>query len=303
MKARHYLILMAVAILVPVTVIAGAGLSMLLDWERESRIRSVESSARATALLVDREVAAAQAALRALGNSDAMRRGDFAEIHREAGALKVLDMPTANAQMAAHAREIGRRQTRHLTRIVDDLLDVRRILSGKVELKKTPIDAGALLLHCCATRQVVDAGVHAWTVAVPPLWVDGDATRLEQVFDNLLHNAIKYTPAGGAIAVRGRAEDGAAVFEVSDTGIGIEPATLPLIFEALVQGPVSIDRAQGGLGLGLALVRELAALHGGTVTAHSSGEGQGSTFTLRLPQVPAPARPVDPEPDAAASVA
>jgi signal transduction histidine kinase len=140
-------------------------------------------------------------------------------------------------------------------------------------------------------------------VGVPPLWVDGDATRLEQVFDNLLHNAIKYTPAGGTIAVHGRADGGMAVFEVSDTGVGIAPATLPLIFEALVQGPVSIDRAQGGLGLGLALVRELAALHGGSVTAASAGEGQGSTFTLRLPLVAAPARSADPEPDAAASAA
>ncbi|WP_440968066.1 sensor histidine kinase [Massilia sp. GER05] len=145
--------------------------------------------------------------------------------------------------------------------------------------------------------------MHAWTVSVPALWVDGDATRLEQVFDNLLHNAMKYTPADGAIAVRGHAEDGVAVFEVSDTGIGIEPATLPLIFEALVQGPVGIDRAQGGLGLGLALVRELAALHGGGVTAASGGDGQGSTFTLRLPLVGAPARAADPEPDAAASAA
>jgi len=205
--------------------------------------------------------------------------------------------------MAAHAGEIARRQTRHLTRIVDELLDVRRILSGKVELKKARIDAGRVLRQCCETKQVVDAGAHAWTVDVAPLLVDGDVTRLEQVFDNLLHNAVKYTPAGGAIAVRGHAEDGVAVFEVSDTGIGIEPATLPLIFEALVQGPVGIDRAQGGLGLGLALVRELAVLHGGGVTAASGGDGQGSTFTLRLPLVAAPARAADPEPDAAASAA
>ena len=138
---------------------------------------------------------------------------------------------------------------------------------------------------------------------MPRVEVQGDRELLRQVFDNLLDNAIKYTPAGGAIAVRGRADDGMAVFEVSDTGIGIDPGTLPLIFEALVQGPVSIDRAQGGLGLGLALVRELAALHGGSVTAASGGEGQGSTFTLRLPLIAAPARSADPEPDAAASAA
>ena len=153
-----------------------------------------------------------------------------------AGALKVLDLPAVNPQMAAHAREIARRQTRHLTRIVDDLLDVRRILSGKVELKKARIDAGKALLHCCETKQVVDAGAHAWTVDVASLFVDGDVTRLEQVFDNLLHNAVKYTPAGGAIAVRAYPQEGMAVVEVADTGVGIAPATLPMIFEALVQG-------------------------------------------------------------------
>jgi signal transduction histidine kinase len=218
-----------------------------------------------------------------------------------AGALKVLDLPTVNPQMAAHAREIARRQTRHLTRIVDDLLDVRRILSGKVELKKARIDAGKVLQHCCETKRVVDAGAHAWTVDVAPLFVDGDVTRLEQVFDNLLHNAVKYTPAGGAIAVRAYPQDGMAVVEVADTGVGIAPATLPMIFEALVQGPVSIDRAQGGLGLGLALVRELVAQHGGTVTAASGGAGQGSTFTLRLPL--APDCTPDPKPDATARAA
>jgi signal transduction histidine kinase len=218
-----------------------------------------------------------------------------------AGALKVLDLPAVNPQMAAHAREIARRQTRHLTRIVDDLLDVRRILSGKVELKKARIDAGKVLQHCCETKRVADAGAHAWTVDVAPLFVDGDVTRLEQVFDNLLHNAVKYTPAGGAIAVRAYPQDGMAVVEVADTGVGIAPATLPMIFEALVQGPVSIDRAQGGLGLGLALVRELVAQHGGTVTAASGGAGQGSTFTLRLPL--APDCTPDPKPDATARAA
>jgi signal transduction histidine kinase len=110
--------------------------------------------------------------------------------------------PLAAIAGALTVRDIARRQTRHLTRIVDDLLDVRRILSGKVELQKVRVDAGRLLRQCCETRQVVDAGAHTWSVPVPALEVDGDATRLEQVFGNLLHNAIKYTPDGGAIAVR-----------------------------------------------------------------------------------------------------
>jgi signal transduction histidine kinase len=205
-----------------------------------------------------------------------------------AGAVQVLDLPDVKPAQAAHAREIGRRQVRHLTRIVDDLLDVHRILSGKVSLRRQRMDAGALLRQCCETRKLADAGAHAWQADVGELWVDADPTRLEQIFDNLLHNAIKYTPNGGAIAVRARAAGLEAVIEISDTGVGIDAATLPMIFDALVQGPTAIDRAQGGLGLGLALVSELAALHGGSVGAHSEGPGKGSVFVLRLPLAAAP---------------
>jgi signal transduction histidine kinase len=176
---------------------------------------------------------------------------------------------------------------RHLTRIVDDLLDVQRILSGKVTLQMHRLDAGQVLRQCLDAKIVVDAGAHAWSVDVEALWIDADDTRLGQIFDNLLHNAVKYTPHGGRIAVSARAEGGAALIEVSDSGVGIAADTLPLIFDPLVQGPTSLDRAQGGLGLGLALVRELTLLHGGVVEAHSDGQGQGCTFTLRFPLAPA----------------
>jgi signal transduction histidine kinase len=200
-----------------------------------------------------------------------------------AGAVQVLDLPGVKPELAAHAREISRRQLRHLTRIVDDLLDVHRILSGKVSLRRRPLNAGALLRQCCETRTLADAGAHAWQVAADDLWIAADPTRLEQIFDNLLHNAIKYTPAGGMIGVSSRADGAVAVIEVADTGVGIDADTLPMIFDALVQGPTGIDRAQGGLGLGLALVKELTGLHGGSVSAHSAGAGQGATFTLRFP--------------------
>jgi len=206
-----------------------------------------------------------------------------------AGAIQVLDLPKVKPELAEHARQIGRRQVRHLTRIVDDLLDVRRILSGKVDLRRARVDAGALLRQCCETRKLADDGAHAWQVDAAALWIDADPTRLEQIFDNLLHNAIKYTPPGGTIAARAHAEGGDAVIEVSDTGIGIDADTLPTIFDPLVQGPTGIDRAQGGLGLGLALVRELTALHGGKATARSAGPGMGSAFTLRFPLAEAPA--------------
>jgi signal transduction histidine kinase len=206
-----------------------------------------------------------------------------------AGAVQVLDLPGVKPELALHAREISRRQLRHLTRIVDDLLDVRRILSGKVSLQRRPLDAGALLRQCCETRKLADAGAHVWQIEAGELWIAADPTRLEQIFDNLLHNAIKYTPGGGRIGVSARVAGLEAVIEVTDSGVGIDAATLPMIFDALVQGPTAIDRSQGGLGLGLALVKELAALHGGSVSAHSEGPGMGSVFTLRLPLAEAPA--------------
>lgn len=199
------------------------------------------------------------------------------------GAMSVLDMPGLKPELAANAREISRRQMRHLTRIVDDLLDVQRILSGKVVLQRAPVDLCEVLRACTEAKRLVDAGSHHWELDLAPAWVDGDRTRLEQIIDNLLHNAIKYTPAGGSIGVRCRAEAGEAVVQVRDTGVGLAPELLPVIFDVLVQGPTSIDRAQGGLGLGLALVKELSALHGGRVSVHSEGEGRGCTFSLVLP--------------------
>ncbi|VXB77308.1 sensor histidine kinase [Massilia sp. 9I] len=205
------------------------------------------------------------------------------------GAMSVLDMPNVKPELAANAREISRRQMRHLTRIVDDLLDVQRILSGKIVLQRAPVNLGEVLRSCMEAKRLVDAGNHHWEADLAPAWVEGDRTRLEQIVDNLLHNAIKYTPAGGSIAVRCTTSGGKeVVVEVSDTGVGLAPELLPVIFDVLVQGPTSIDRAQGGLGLGLALVKELSALHGGRVSVHSAGHGQGCTFTLVFPLIETP---------------
>lgn len=205
------------------------------------------------------------------------------------GAMSVLDMPNVKPELAANAREISRRQMRHLTRIVDDLLDVQRILSGKIVLQRTPVNLGEVLHACVEAKRLVDGGKHLWEAQLAPGWVDGDRTRLEQIVDNLLHNAIKYTPAGGNITVRCRSSGQDVVVEVCDSGVGLAPEFLPVIFDVLVQGPTSIDRAQGGLGLGLALVKELATLHGGKVSVHSAGVGQGCTFTLVLPRRQDPA--------------
>jgi signal transduction histidine kinase len=214
------------------------------------------------------------------------------------GAMSVLEMPNLKPEVAANARAISQRQMRHLTRIVDDLLDVQRILSGKIVLQRAPVDLGAVLRSCVEAKRLVDAGNHHWEIELEAAWVEGDRTRLEQIVDNLLHNAIKYTPAGGRIGVRCRAGEREVVVEVTDTGVGLAPELLPVIFDVLVQGPTSIDRAQGGLGLGLALVKELSALHGGKVSVHSAGQGQGCTFTVMFPlrqdappDSPAAARP------------
>jgi signal transduction histidine kinase len=269
--------------------------SLLADMKRSSAALAHERSARER-LEGEREgLLQAEQAARRLAEAQSLAKDRFlAMLGHElrnplaaiAGALAVTDMASSKPELLAHAREISRRQLRHLTRIVDDLLDVQRILSGKVVLDKRLLDAGALLRQCVDAKTVVDAGAHAWQVdvpALPPLQVLADETRLGQIFDNLLHNAIKYTPAGGTIAVRARIDADAALIEVADTGVGIAADTLAEIFEPLVQGPTGIDRAQGGLGLGLALVRELTALHGGTVAAHSDGPGRGCVFTLRLP--------------------
>jgi len=199
------------------------------------------------------------------------------------GAMSVLEIPNIKPEQAANAREISRRQMRHLTRIVDDLLDVQRILSGKIVLQKAPVDLAQVLGACVEAKRLVDNGSHDWDVDLQPAWVEGDRTRLEQVVDNLLHNAIKYTPAGGAITVRCRTLGETVLVEVIDTGVGIAPELLPVIFDVLVQGPTSIDRAQGGLGLGLALVKELTALHGGKVSVHSEGQGKGCSFSVSFP--------------------
>ena len=200
------------------------------------------------------------------------------------GAMSVLDMPNLKPHIAANARDISRRQMRHLTCIVDDLLDVQRILSGKIVLHRARVDLAAIVRSSAEAKALVDAGDHAWTIeAIPDAWVDGDHTRLEQVVDNLLHNAVKYTPKGGRVDVRVWRDGDQIAISVSDTGVGIAPELHPLIFDVLVQGPTSIDRGQGGLGLGLALVRQLTALHGGTVAVHSDGPGKGSCFVVRVP--------------------
>jgi two-component system, sensor histidine kinase len=218
----------------------------------------------------------------------------------------LLALPGAGPESVTRARQIIQRQTQHLSRIVDDLLDLSRAMSGKILLSRKRLDLGRLVSGCLDTfRATGRTAGYDIGVQVAPAWVDGDATRLEQVATNLIDNALKYTPSGGRIAI-GIAEDGEdIVLSVSDSGVGIAPDLLPHVFDVFVQGAISIDRSQGGLGIGLSLVRRLVELHGGSVSASSAGNSGGSTFEIRLPRsVPAaadlPADDGEPGPDAPA---
>jgi len=179
------------------------------------------------------------------------------------------------------------RQTDHLARLVDDLLDVSRIAQNRIELRKETIEIGVIIDHAVETVQpIMREKAHKLRVNRPvePLHVFADRARLAQSLSNLLHNAAKYTDAGGSITLMIRASETHIDFEVHDNGSGIASELLPHVFELFVQSERTIDRAQGGLGIGLSLVKGLIEMHGGTITAASEGPQRGSTFTVRLPR-------------------
>jgi len=178
-----------------------------------------------------------------------------------------------------------RRQAKHLVRLVDDLLDVSRIASGKVELRREPVELFEIVAQAVELADpMLVAKAHALTVDVAPgLVIDGDRTRLAQVVGNILTNAAKYTPGGGSISVTGRRYGATVSLRIRDTGIGISKEMLPRVFDLFAQERQSSERPAGGLGLGLAIVRNLVAMHGGTVTARSEGLGHGSEFVIVLP--------------------
>ena len=189
-------------------------------------------------------------------------------------------------------REIIERQVAHLVRLVDDLLDVSRITTGHVQLRRDVLDVRDVVAKAIELASPLLAQQrHQLDVAVDGgIRVRGDASRLAQVVTNLLTNAAKYTEPGGRVTIDARADDGQAVLRVTDTGIGIDATMLPRIFDLFVQERQGLARSQGGLGLGLAIVRRLVELHGGSVMADSPGRGQGAVFTVRLPLVSAAER-------------
>ncbi len=201
-------------------------------------------------------------------------------------ALEVVRRSGAITHPLARPLEIMERQVGHIRRLVDDLLDMTRLNQGKMQIARVPVDLRDILTTAADVwRPLAERRQQTLRVLlVPsPMVVDGDADRLRQVFVNLLSNAIKYTPAGGHIWVQATIDDAEAVVRVQDDGVGIAPEMLPRIFELFTQEESSRGMAAGGLGLGLPLVRELVALHGGSVQVRSEGKDKGTEFTVRLP--------------------
>jgi signal transduction histidine kinase/ActR/RegA family two-component response regulator len=213
-------------------------------------------------------------------------RNPLGAVTSAVGVLHLLE-PEPDERIA-QLREIISRQVRHLTRLVDDLLDVARLASGRLELQRTVVDLGKLVEQCVAVLSARTRG-HRLEVAVGRAVVYGDAARLEQIVTNLLDNAVKYTPPGGSVRVLLTPEAGRATLRVRDSGIGIAPDLLPRIFDLFTQGVRALDRERGGLGLGLAVVKRLVSMHGGRVWAESGGPGLGSEFIVELPLADAPA--------------
>ena len=195
------------------------------------------------------------------------------------------------------ARQIVERQVRHLARLLDDLLDVSRLMRGKIELHKETVTLQMIVAAALeTTRGFIDARRHGESMSLPavPLWFEADPTRITQVVGTLLDNAAKYTPRGGEISVTGYREGAEVVLRVRDTGIGIAPEMLRPVFDLFVQADLSRAGSEGGLGVGLTLARTVIELHGGTIIAQSEGLGRGSEFVVRLP-VGAPVGPAGPD--------
>jgi PAS domain S-box-containing protein len=208
-------------------------------------------------------------------------------------AVEILRLAGADGPDSRHALEVIGRQVRHMARLVDDLLDVSRISRGKIRLEKRRVALAVVLASAVeAARPRIDARRHELTVCLPPeaVWLEADAVRLAQVFANLLNNAAKYTEEGGRIRLTAECDGAEVVVYVRDNGIGISPEMLPRVFELFTQAERALGRSEGGLGVGLALVRTLVEMHGGRVEAHSGGAGKGSEFVVRLPVLRAPSK-------------
>jgi signal transduction histidine kinase/ActR/RegA family two-component response regulator len=246
--------------------------------------------------LRDRQVRALIVALDATERKNADRRKDefLATLAHELRnplapirtGLQALARPGGEGAAGTVIRAIMERQLSQMVRLIDDLLEVSRISSGKVVLQRTRVDLRAVAeLAIEASQPFIAAGQHDFTAELPlgPVWVDGDASRLSQIIINVLNNAAKYTAEGGKLRISLSSDETHAIVRVQDNGVGIPPEMLNEVFDMFTQVNRTLDRSQGGLGIGLSLVRRLTEMHGGTVTAESEGHGHGSAFTVRIP--------------------
>jgi len=257
-------------------------------------IRHPQSGAALYLATVARDIRAKKHAEEKLRESDRMKTEFLAMLAHELrnplapirNALQILEISKSDPAAAAESRAIIDRQLRQVVRLVDDLLDVSRISAGKLELRRKRVDVSVVMQNAVETsRPLIEAGRHRLTVNLPerPLPVDADVVRLAQVFSNLLNNAAKYSEPGGHIRFSAERNGSEVVVRLEDTGIGIPKEMLPRIFDLFAQVDRSLERAQGGLGIGLTLVKRLCDMHGGRIEAHSEGAGRGSRFIVRLP--------------------
>jgi signal transduction histidine kinase len=214
---------------------------------------------------------------------------------RTASELLARSLPPQDRVQAAVG--IVKRQATHLTRLVDDLLDVSRITQGRIQLQRRPLALAAIVAQAVeSVEPLVSEKQHELTLtsSARPLYVNGDSARLVQCVANLLTNASKYTDPGGHIRVETRTEQSSAIVAISDDGIGISAELLPRIFGLFVQSDRSLDRSQGGLGIGLSVVQKIVEMHGGSVLAASAGPGRGARFEIRLPVIEPPEATAEP---------
>jgi signal transduction histidine kinase len=243
---------------------------------------------------VAERTAALEASTRALQEADRRKDEFLAMLAHELRnplapirtAVQLLRLKELSSQQRSRARDVIERQVEHLVTLIDDLLDVSRITRGMITLQREPVLVGAVVARAVeTTRPIIDAHHHELTLELPDelITIDGDKTRLVQILANVLHNAAKFTDPGGRIHLKVTREASQVVISVSDNGIGIPEELIPTIFDLFTQLHSKAERAQAGLGIGLALVRRLTEMHGGTVTAHSEGPDRGTEFIVRIP--------------------
>ena len=255
--------------------------------------------------LISAVMAALRARLRQYEAREAIvRRDQFLamlghELRNPLGAILLAAeaLQTGKGERAERQRAIVERQSRHLARLVDDLLDVARVTTGKVQLQLQPLDLVEVVRRCVHGAELAASSrgiaLHA-DLGDTPLPIEGDLVRLEEVFNNLISNALRYSPPGAHVSVRAYRVDDRCLIEVTDTGNGLAPEMVRRVFELFVQAEATLDRSKGGLGIGLTLARALVELHHGSITARSAGLGQGSTFVVELPLARSSARTTTP---------